>query len=196
MTEAAPSPAPPGDPIVSVLVVSYNTREKTLACLASIPLGDAPTPPHVIVVDNGSEDGSAEAIRAAHPEATVIEAGDNLGFARGVNRGVAAATERFVLLLNPDTLVLEGSFRALLEFAVANPRYGVYGGRTLRPDGSVVDRTERRTQDVVVETVDLKTGTTPGLGVGEALRVATPFVTVLGVLWGVLLRRREKVRPA
>jgi N-acetylglucosaminyl-diphospho-decaprenol L-rhamnosyltransferase len=116
------------DTSLAIVVVSYNTREKTLACLASIPLGDAPTPPHVIVVDNGSEDGSAEAIRAAHPEATVIEAGDNLGFARGVNRGVAVATERFVL---------EGSFRALLEFAVANPRYGVYGGRTLRPDGSV-----------------------------------------------------------
>lgn len=125
------------DTSLAIVVVSYNTREKTLACLDSIPRGDAPTPPHVVVVDNGSSDGSAQAIREAHPEATVIEAGDNLGFARGVNRGVAAASERYVLLLNPDTLVLEGSLRALMEFAVANPRYGVYGGRTLRPDGSV-----------------------------------------------------------
>ncbi|MBF4461268.1 MULTISPECIES: glycosyltransferase family 2 protein [unclassified Rathayibacter] len=127
----------PADTSLAIVIVSYNTRENTLACLDSITLGDAPTPPRVIVVDNGSVDGSAEAIRVAHPQVTVIEAGDNVGFARGVNRGVAVSEERFVLLLNPDTLLLEGSLRALIEFAVANPRYGVYGGRTLRPDGSV-----------------------------------------------------------
>ncbi|NQX12425.1 glycosyltransferase family 2 protein [Microbacteriaceae bacterium VKM Ac-2855] len=125
------------DTSLAIVIVSFNTREKTLACLDSIPLGAAPTAPHVIVVDNGSVDGSAEAIRAAHPEVEVVEAGDNLGFARGVNLGVSHASERFVLLLNPDTLVKEGAFTALIDFALAHPANGMYGGRTLRPDGSV-----------------------------------------------------------
>ncbi|NQX29244.1 glycosyltransferase family 2 protein [Microbacteriaceae bacterium VKM Ac-2854] len=125
------------DTSLAIVIVSYNTREKTLACIASIPAGGAPTDPHVIVVDNGSADGSAEAIRAAHPHVTVIEAGDNLGFARGVNLGVSHASERFMLMLNPDTLVLDGSFAALIAFALAHPQNGMYGGRTLHPDGTV-----------------------------------------------------------
>jgi GT2 family glycosyltransferase len=67
---------------------------------------------------------------------TVIEAGENLGFAAGVNRGIAQLATPYVLLLNPDTVVLDGSLDRLLEFAVANPQYALYGGRTLRPDGS------------------------------------------------------------
>ena len=62
----------------------------------------------------------------------------------------------------------------------------------IAPDGSVLDRTERRTQDLLVETVDLKSGSTPGLGIGTALHRATPFVTVVGVLWGIVLHRRAR----
>ena len=67
----------------------------------------------------------------------VNEAGENLGFAKGVNRGVIDSTGEYVLLLNPDTIVYEGSFAKLLAFAKAHPEYGVYGGRTLHRDGSV-----------------------------------------------------------
>jgi GT2 family glycosyltransferase/glycosyltransferase involved in cell wall biosynthesis len=136
-------------PSVSVIIVNYNTREQTLECIESVyaeaavsARSAAPFPPAldkltVIVVDNGSVDGSADAIRERFPAAVVIEAGDNLGFARGVNRGVAASTDEYVLLLNPDTVVIPGSLRSLVSFAVRNPEYGLYGGRTLRPDGSV-----------------------------------------------------------
>jgi GT2 family glycosyltransferase/glycosyltransferase involved in cell wall biosynthesis len=136
-------------PSVSVIIVNYNTRDQTLECIESVyaETADSPraAPPFpsplddltVIVVDNGSVDGSADAIRDRFPAAVVIEAGENLGFARGVNRGVAASTDDYVLLLNPDTVVIPGSLRALVSFAVRNPEYGLYGGRTLRPDGSV-----------------------------------------------------------
>jgi N-acetylglucosaminyl-diphospho-decaprenol L-rhamnosyltransferase len=123
-------------PTVSVIVVSYNTREKTIAALRSLHAEHVDGGMESIVVDNDSHDGSAEAIAASGFATQVIPANSNLGFARAVNLGIRAAGGRFVLLLNPDTLVLEGSIRALVAFAEANPRYGVYGGRTLKPDGS------------------------------------------------------------
>ena len=124
-------------PVLSVVVVNYNTRQATSACLRSVLQASPSVDLELIVVDNGSTDGSAAAFREGFPAATVIDAGENLGFARGVNRGAQAASGEWLLLLNPDTLTLPGSLRALLQFADANPEYGVLGGRTLRPDGSV-----------------------------------------------------------
>lgn len=120
---------------LGIVIVNYNTREQTLECLASVA-AEAPEGTEVVLVDNGSVDGSAEAIRAAYPTVTVVDAGGNVGFARGVNLGAAATRADLVLLLNPDTVVLPGSLHALVAFASAHPEYGVYGGRTLRPDGS------------------------------------------------------------
>jgi N-acetylglucosaminyl-diphospho-decaprenol L-rhamnosyltransferase len=124
-------------PHVSVVVVNYNTREATTACLRSVIDASPGVDLELIVVDNGSHDGSAAVFRERFPEATTIEAGDNLGFARAVNVGARAASGTWLLLLNPDTITLPGSLRALLDFAEAHPEYGVFGGRTLRPDGSV-----------------------------------------------------------
>ena len=124
-------------PELSVVVVNYNTRDATAACIRSVLQTASTVDLEVIVVDNGSTDGSVPAIRERFAEVTAIEAGENLGFARGVNLGARAATGRWLLLLNPDTLVLPGSLRALLDFAEGHPEYGVFGGRTLRPDGSV-----------------------------------------------------------
>lgn len=121
--------------LVSAVMVSYNTREATVAALDSL-VANAGTALELVVVDNGSRDGSAAAVRAAHTSAVVIEAGGNLGFARGVNVGVAASRGSHVLLINPDTLTRPDAVAALLRFAEAHPEYGVYGGRTLRPDGS------------------------------------------------------------
>jgi len=118
---------------LSVIVVSYNTRQATLECLDSVRRDDPDA--ELVVVDNGSADGSADAIRAAHPDAVVVEAGENLGFARGVNAGVAVASGSWILLLNPDALVLPGTLAALRGFALEHPEYRLYGGRTLRPDG-------------------------------------------------------------
>lgn len=121
---------------LSVIIVSYNTREATLECIESV-FSNARAATEVVVVDNGSTDGSPDAIRARFPAAIVDEARENLGFARGVNRGVAQSSGDYVVLLNPDTIVLTGALDILLEFAVARPEFGVFGGRTLRRDGSV-----------------------------------------------------------
>src|SRR5690606_31899250 len=79
---------------------------------------------------------SADAIRAAFDDITVVDAGGNVGFAAGVNLGVRHSTARHVLLLNPDTEALPGAIDAIVGFARERPEFGLYGGRTLRPDGT------------------------------------------------------------
>jgi len=121
---------------IAVVIVNYNTKDETAESIASL-LATTTTPIEVVVVDNGSHDGSVEALRARFPETTVVDAGANLGFAAGVNRGAQASTAPWILLLNPDTVVLDGAVDALRTFSLDHPSYGLYGGRTLRPDGTV-----------------------------------------------------------
>jgi|GEM_PF-138983 len=123
-------------PTVDVIVVNYNTRDRTIECLSSVLAQQIPGL-SVILVDNGSSDGSVEAIAAEHPGVTIVDVGENVGFARGVNRGVAASVADYVLLLNPDASVFPGSLEALVAFAEAHPHHGVYGGRTVSEDGSL-----------------------------------------------------------
>lgn len=125
-----------GAPRLSVVIVNFNTREQTLDCIRSVR-ASAPAGTEVIVVDNGSSDGSVTAIAGDSPGVIIDPTGENLGFARGVNRGVAQATGDYVLLLNSDATVLTGSLEALVTFARQHPHYGVYGGRTLHADGSL-----------------------------------------------------------
>ncbi|MEZ3159173.1 glycosyltransferase family 2 protein [Microbacterium sp. BWT-B31] len=123
-------------PDVSVVIVSYNTRDETVAAVESVLSGTDTVEVEIIVVDNGSTDGSVAGLRAVTGPVHVIDARENLGFARGVNLGVAHARGEFVLLLNPDTIMLPGSVDRLVAFARANPQYRIFGGRTLAADGS------------------------------------------------------------
>ena len=130
-------PAPPaGGPIeMSILIVSYNTRAMTLACLDSIVTHRPAVPFEVIVVDNASTDGSAAAI-AAHPLGVrLIASAANLGFARANNLAAREARGRLVLLLNPDTEIRDHALDRLLAFATARPAARIWGGRTLFADG-------------------------------------------------------------
>lgn len=131
---------PPGPEAVdvSVVIVNFNTRERTLECLRSL----APVPGmglEVVLVDNGSTDGSLAAF-AAETDLPVrpllVDAGENLGFARGVNLGARHSRGDHLLLLNPDTTVFPGTIASLLDFARRHPEHGLYGGRTLRADGT------------------------------------------------------------
>jgi GT2 family glycosyltransferase len=91
----------------------------------------------VLLVDNASGDGSAEAVRESMPWVRVLALPDNIGFARAVTLGVAASSAPVVVLLNPDTVVHHGAVQELLSTLAAHPRAGLVGGRTLRPDGTV-----------------------------------------------------------
>ncbi|MDE3120769.1 MAG: glycosyltransferase family 2 protein, partial [Paracoccaceae bacterium] len=117
-------------PQLSIIVVSYNTRDMTLACLASV-FAQTRTPFEVIVVDNASTDGSAEAIGAAFPQVRLMAETTNHGFAAAHRLAVPVARAPWLLLLNPDTVVLNGALDKLLAFAERTPDAGIWGGRTL-----------------------------------------------------------------
>lgn len=127
---------PHPDPELSILVVSYNTRDLTLACLESV-YEETLTPFELIVVDNASTDGSAEAIALEFPKATLIARPDNLGFARANNLAAQSARGKQLLLLNPDTVVLNNAIDRLCAFARAQPEARIWGGRTLFGDQSL-----------------------------------------------------------
>ncbi len=123
-------------PDVSIIIVSWNTRALTTACLASLPAAARAFTWDTWVIDNASGDGSVDAIRAAFPGVQLIANTGNLGFAAANNQGIRRSNGRYVLLLNSDTLMTPGSLDRLVAFADATPRAGVIGGRLLNPDGT------------------------------------------------------------
>jgi GT2 family glycosyltransferase len=88
----------------------------------------------VLVVDNGSTDGSAEAIESRFPQVRLFAVNSNLGFAAANNVAATRATGEWLLMLNPDTVVLDGGIDKLIAFARQHPAHGIYGGRTLFQD--------------------------------------------------------------
>lgn len=122
---------------VSILIVTYKCREAARECLASVYSGTAGLDREVVVVDNASGDGTAEMVRSEFVEAHLIALDENIGFAAGANLAAEAAVAEYVLLLNPDTIVPEGAVQNLVAFAKRRPEHGLYGGRTLLPDGTL-----------------------------------------------------------
>jgi len=122
-------------PELSILVISYNTAEMTLACLDSVVAETQATVYELIVVDNASSDGSADAVAAAHPGFHLIRSNENLGFARANNVAAKMAKGDLLLLLNPDTVVLDGAIDRLVAFAKARPEARIWGGITVFGDG-------------------------------------------------------------
>ena len=122
---------------VSILIISFNTIDLTRACLASVYAEAGDHSFEVIVVDNDSADGSAGMVRSEFPQATLFALDENLGFGRANNLAAEHAAGDRVLLLNSDTVVLDGAIDRLLDFADAHPEARVYGGRSLFADGSL-----------------------------------------------------------
>lgn len=134
MTASSPQDTPPQ---VSVLLVNWNTREMTLACLASIYRETTRCRFEVIVLDNGSSDGSAEAIAREFPQVRLMAETENHGFGRATNMQAKVAHGERLLLLNTDTVVLDHAIDNLVEFADSRPQARIWGGRTLFGDGSL-----------------------------------------------------------
>ncbi len=124
-------------PSVSVVIVSYNTREMTCDCIASVLQQPHSLDMEVIVLDNKSEDGSADAIAKRFPTVKLIRSEENLGFGKGNNVAARHATKTLLLLLNPDTLVLDNAIEKLVVFSTQRPSAKVWGGKTLFADRSL-----------------------------------------------------------
>lgn len=113
---------------LAVIIVSFNCRDTLRNCLRSLP------PVHTVVVDNASADATVAMLQKEFPNVSVIANDTNRGFAAACNQGIAATTEPFVLLLNPDTL--NPPLPQLVEFMQANPRTGACGPRILDATGA------------------------------------------------------------
>lgn len=123
-------------PVVSVVVVSYNTRQMTLDCLRTLyaDLGDLPA--EVFVVDNASSDGSVAAVAEAFPNVRVIANPQNVGFGAANNQAMRVARGEFIMLLNSDAFPKPGTTRALVDYLRSHPKVGVVGPKILNADGS------------------------------------------------------------
>lgn len=132
------NPAPQPPPALSVLIVSYNTREMTLECLRvlarELPPGLAA---EILLVDNASSDGSVAAVRAAFPAVRLLVSDRNAGFGAANNLALAQAKGRYLLLLNTDAFPRPGAVRVLVDLLERRADVGVVGPRLLYADGSL-----------------------------------------------------------
>lgn len=121
---------------VSIIIVSYNTRDMTIDCIKSVIEQTTQVSYELIILDNNSSDGSAEAIKSTFPEIKLISLNENIGFARGNNIAANEAKGKYLLLLNPDTVVLDHAIDTLVSFAEEQKFEGIFGGRTYLGDGT------------------------------------------------------------
>lgn len=129
--------APPETAEVTIIIVSWNTRELTLKAVETLLKNAGDVKMHVVVWDNASADGSVEAVAEHFPQVELIAHDENIGFAKANNRVAAVAQTDWLLLLNPDTETHPQAIENLLRFGKANPKAGIVGGRTVYPDGSL-----------------------------------------------------------
>lgn len=122
-------------PAVDVAMVTWNTRDTTLAALAEL-FAATPTGIRVLVRDNGSGDGTAQAVAAAYPQVELDAGGDNLGFAGGVNTILRRSSAPWVLLLNSDAWPEPGALDRMVSCAQRHPRAAAVTPTLRRPDGT------------------------------------------------------------
>ena len=124
--------------MLSVLILSWNTKDLSLACLQSLREDQPVHEREILILDNGSEDGSQTAIAsyiADWPQARLIASDENLGFAAGNNRLASLASKRYLCLLNSDTEVPRGALDRLVDFLEANRAYGAVVPKLVYPGG-------------------------------------------------------------
>ncbi len=122
---------------LSIVIVSWNVRDLLRRCLHSILDARHSMRIEVVVVDNASTDDSSDMVRAEFPNVHIITNSENRGFPAANNQGLAVAQGQYVLLLNPDTEVIEDGLATMVAFADAHPGVGMVGPQLLYPDGSI-----------------------------------------------------------
>jgi GT2 family glycosyltransferase len=124
------------NPDLAVIIVSTNEAHWLQACLATVFAHAGSSELDVVVVDNDSIDGTRDLVEAGFPEARVVSS-CNRGFAHGNNRGLETTTARYILFLNPDTEIRQGTFSELIDELDARPDVGLVGVRQFTPDGEL-----------------------------------------------------------
>jgi len=131
--QTSPPDMPSGSPVLSIVILNYNTRDLLVDCIHSV-YRETRTSFELIVADNASRDGSLEAVAAQFPAVKTCAYSVNLGFPEGNNRAIPLARGRYLLLLNPDTVILEGALDRMAAFLDEHPDVGVTGAKMYKAD--------------------------------------------------------------
>jgi len=121
---------------LTIVIVNWNTKEDLMTCLSILKERSRVPLFEVLVVDNGSKDGSSEEVHKEYPWVRLLENERNLGFAKAANDALRQMKGRYALLLNPDAQVKEGAIESLFSFMDQHPEAGVAGAQLLNSDGS------------------------------------------------------------
>jgi N-acetylglucosaminyl-diphospho-decaprenol L-rhamnosyltransferase len=124
-----------GNPLISIVIVSYQVKEQVIDCIRSV-YDSYKDQFEIILVDNASSDGTADAVRANFPDVVLMAERINHGFSPGNNLGMAASRGKYIFLLNPDTIIFPGVIERLIEFH-KGMNAGIVGPRLLNPDKSL-----------------------------------------------------------
>jgi GT2 family glycosyltransferase len=123
--------------LLSIIIVTWNGKKYALECLEALKEKSRLPSIEVIVVDNGSTDGTPEAIRKQFPNVILIETHANLGFARANNIGMARSRGKYICLVNSDVVIPKGCLEKMIAFMEVHPEIGVLGPKMLSPDGGI-----------------------------------------------------------
>jgi GT2 family glycosyltransferase len=121
---------------ISIVIVNYNVKDFLFKCLESIEKAKGNLKVETLVVDNDSSDGSVEYLRPLFPDVTFVETGANLGFGKANNIGFEMSKGKYILILNPDTVIEEKNLKTVFDYMEANPDVGITGCKVLNPDGT------------------------------------------------------------
>src|SRR5438552_15463100 len=124
---------------LSIVIICWNDQKVIQQCIESIYSRTTEFDFEVIVSDNGSTDQSLSIIRERFPAVKIVENRANVGFGRGNNAGIRVARGEYVLILNPDTIIIGRALETLVRYADQHPEAGAFGPRVLNPDGSFQD---------------------------------------------------------
>ena len=112
---------------VSVVIVNYNTKLLTVACIASVVENTRDVDYEIILVDNDSSDGTVDEVRKKYPDVIISQMDENVGFGRANNAGAELAKGKYLFLLNSDTVLIENSIKEFFDFMENNPKYSACG---------------------------------------------------------------------
>ena len=125
------------DPLLSVIVLTWNSADQIEECLRSLETNAGCVSHEVLVIDNASSDDTVARVASNFPAITLMQNEQNLGFAAGNNRGIEQARGRYLLLLNPDTVVHQGALTTMVSYLESHPRVAAVGPRLIEEDGRI-----------------------------------------------------------
>lgn len=122
--------------LLDIIIVNYNSTDYLLRCLRSVYDALHGLPANVLIEDNASEDG-VDRVKAEFPQVVLSKNSYNMGFAKAINNALKQSTSPYIVILNPDTYVMDGFFDSILDYIEENPDVGIVGPKILDHDGSV-----------------------------------------------------------